>query len=116
MFLSVILFAIMVVAFEIALAIRSHSVKEAGSILGPVILLIFIPAMFAQFVNLESIESFWFAVPIVNILLAMRELFLDRVDFTHVIIWVVTSSAYAIIAAWYASRQFLREDLVESIN
>ena len=32
---SIMLFAIMVVALELALAMRSHSVKEAGSILGP---------------------------------------------------------------------------------
>ena len=37
---AIMLFAIMVVAIELALAMRSHSVKEAGSILGPAIMLI----------------------------------------------------------------------------
>ena len=32
--MAVVIFAVMVVAFELALAMRSHSVKEAGSILG----------------------------------------------------------------------------------
>jgi len=112
----VLLFAIMVVAFELALAMRSHSVKEAGSILGPSILLILFPALFTQIINLDGVESFWFAIPVVNMLLAMRELMLDRVVVEHVLIWIVSSLLYAILAARYAAKQFSREDLVASIS
>ena len=90
--------------------------KEAGSVLGPMIILIIFPALFAQFINLEGIEGFWFAIPVVNILLAMRELLTDRVISEHVLIWFGSSLAYALLAAWYASKQFNREDLVESIS
>lgn len=112
----VLLFAIMVVAFELALAMRSHSVKEAGSILGPSILLILFPALFTQIINLDGVESFWFAIPVVNMLLAMRELMLDRVVVEHVLIWIGSSLLYAILAARYAAKQFSREDLVASIS
>ena len=64
--LAVLLFAVMVVAFELALAMRSHSVKEAGSILGPAVLIILFPALFTQVINLDGIESFWFAIPVEN--------------------------------------------------
>jgi len=113
---AVLLFTVMVVAFELALAVRSRSVKEAGSVLGPMIILIIFPALFAQFINLEGIEGFWFAIPVVNILLAMRELLTDRVISSHVLIWFGSSLFYALLAAWYASKQFNREDLVESIS
>ena len=113
---AVLLFTVMVVAFELALAVRSRSVKEAGSVLGPMIILIIFPALFAQFINLEGIEGFWFAIPVVNILLAMRELLTDRVISGHVLIWFGSSLFYALLAAWYASKQFNREDLVESIS
>ncbi|MDC0055456.1 ABC transporter permease subunit [Deltaproteobacteria bacterium] len=113
---AVLLFTVMVVAFELALAVRSRSVKEAGSVLGPMIILIIFPALFAQFINLEGIEGFWFAIPVVNILLAMRELLTDRVISGHVLIWFGSSLVYALLAAWYASKQFNREDLVESIS
>ena len=43
---AVVIFAIMVVAFELALAMKAHSVKEAGSLLGPAILFIIFPALF----------------------------------------------------------------------
>ena len=63
-----------------------------------------------------SIESWWFAVPLVNILLAMRELLLDRVIIEHVLVWLISSIIYAGLAAWFAARQFKREDLVASIS
>ena len=116
LFAAILLFTIMVVAFELALAIRSRSVREAGSVLAPMIILIIFPALFAQFINLEGIEGFWFTIPVVNILLAMRELLMDRVIPVHVFIWLFSSITYALAAAWYASRQFNREDLVESIS
>ncbi|RAH14769.1 MAG: hypothetical protein CMB20_002595 [Methanobacteriota archaeon] len=116
MFTAVLIFAIMIVAFELALAMKAQSVKEAGTLLGPVVIMIIFPALFTQVINLDGIESFWFAIPLVNILLAMRELLLDRVITEHVIIWLISSIAYATLAALYAAKQFKREDLVASIS
>ena len=113
---SIMLFAIMVVALELALAMRSHSVKEAGSILGPAIILIIFPALFTQVINLDGIESFWFSIPVINVLLALRELLLDRVIVEHVLIWSLTSVLYAVLAALYAAKQFKREDIVTTLS
>jgi hypothetical protein len=40
----------------------------------------------------------------------------DRVITVQVVIWVISSIFYAGLAAWYAARQFSREDLVASIS
>ena len=114
--LAILLFAIMVVAFELALAMRSHSVKEAGSILGPAVLIILFPALFTQVINLDGVEIYWFAIPVVNVLLALRELLMNRIVYSHVIVWVVPSTVYALGAAYYAARQFKREDIVTSLS
>ena len=113
---AVVIFAIMVVAFELALAMKAHSVKEAGSLLGPAILFIIFPALFTQVINLDTVESWWFAIPLVNILLAMRELLLDRIILEHLMVWLFSSIIYAGLAAWFAARQFKREDLVASLT
>ena len=113
---AVVIIAIMVVAFELALAMKAHSVKEAGSLLGPAILFIIFPALFTQVINLDTVESWWFAIPLVNILLAMRELLLDRIILEHVMVWLISSLIYAGLAAWFAARQFKREDLVASLS
>jgi len=65
---------------------------------------------------LDGIEGFWFAIPVVNILLALRELLMNRVITEHVLIWVLSSLIYASFAAYYASRQFNREDIVTSLS
>ena len=114
--LSIMLFAIMVVALELALAMRSHSVKESGSILGQAKILIIFTALFTQVINLDGIESFWFSIPVINVLLALRELLLDRVIVEHVLIWSLTSVFYAALAALYAARQFKREDIVTTLS
>ena len=114
--ISIMLFAVMVVALELALAMRSHSVKEAGSILGPAIILIIFPALFTQVINLDGIENFWFGIPVINILLALRELLLDRVIMEHVAIWFASSVLYASLAAYYAAKQFKREDIVTTLS
>jgi sodium transport system permease protein len=113
---AILLFAVMIVAIELALAMRSHSVKEAGSILAPMLLLIVFPALFTQVINLDGIESVWFAIPVVNILLALRELLMNRIIPGHIVIWAGTSLVYAALAAYYASRQFGREDIVTSLS
>ncbi|MBT4059476.1 MAG: ABC transporter permease [Euryarchaeota archaeon] len=114
--LSVLLFAIFVVAIELALAVRAHSVKEAGTVLGPIVIAFIVPAMFAQFVNLQGIEWWWFVAPIFNVCLAMREALLNINDLTHIALWLGSSLLYALLAVTWAARQFQREDLVESIS
>ena len=114
--LSVLLFAIFVVAIELALAVRAHSVKEAGTVLGPIVIAFVVPAMFAQFVNLEGIEWWWFVAPIFNVCLAMREALLNINDLSHISLWLFSSLLYAFLAVTWAAKQFKREDLVESIS
>ncbi len=114
--LSVILFAVFVVAIELALAVRAHSVKEAGTVLAPVLMLFIGPALFAQFVNLEGIEWWWFVAPVFNVCIAMRESLQDINDPVHILLWLSSSLLYAVVAVTWAARQFRREDLVESIS
>ena len=113
---TILLFAVFVVAVEMAVAMRARSVKEAGSTLGPMVLLFVGPALFAQFVNMESIEAWWFIAPIFNICLGMRASLLGDVSMVHAMLWMGSSILYALIATGWASRQFNREDLVESIS
>jgi sodium transport system permease protein len=84
--------------------------------LGPAVLLILFPALFTQVINLDGIETYWFAIPVVNVLLALRELLMNRIVGLHIITWLASSALYAIGAAWYAARQFKREDIVTSLS
>ena len=112
--LAVGLYGTMIVALYLALAMRSKSVKEAGTVLTPITLAMIVPILLTQFINLDDVESFWFAIPFVNVLLALRELLLDRVIFEHVLIWISVSIFVSFLTIRYAAKQFSREDIVTS--
>ena len=112
--LAVGLYGTMIVALYLALAMRSKSVKEAGTVLAPITLAMIVPILLTQFINLDDVESFWFAIPFVNVLLALRELLLDRVIVEHVIIWISVSIFVSSLTIRYAAKQFSREDIVTS--
>ena len=102
----------MIVALYLALAMRSKSVKEAGSVLTPITLAMIMPILLTKFINLDDVEMFWFGVPFVNVLLGLRELLLNRIIVEHVVVWVLVSSLMCILTVRYAAKQFHREDIV----
>ena len=102
----------MIVALYLALAMRSKSVKEAGSVLTPITLAMIMPILLTQFINLDDVEMFWFGVPFVNVLLGLRELFLNRIIVEHVVVWILVSSLMCILTVRYAAKQFHREDII----
>lgn len=112
--LAVGLYGTMIVALYLSLAMRSKSVKEAGTVLTPITLAMIVPILLTQFINLDDVESFWFAIPFVNVLLALRELLLDRIILEHVLIWISVSVFVSALTIRYAAKQFAREDIVTS--
>ena len=112
--LAVGLYGTMIVALYLSLAMRSKSVKEAGTVLAPITIAMIVPILLTQFINLDDVESFWFAIPFVNVLLALRELLLDRIIIEHVVIWISVSLFISFLTIRYAAKQFAREDIVTS--
>ena len=110
--LAVGFYGTMIVALYLALAMRSKSVKEAGSVLTPITLAMIMPILLTQFINLDDVEMFWFGVPFVNVLLGLRELLLNRIIIEHVVVWVAVSSLICFLTVRYAARQFHREDII----
>ena len=104
--LAVGFYGTMIVALYLALAMRSKSVKEAGSVLTPITLAMIMPILLTQFINLDDVEMFWFGVPFVNVLLGLRELLLNRIIIEHVVVWVVVSCMICILTVRYAAKQF----------
>ena len=110
--LAVGFYGTMIVALYLALAMRSKSVKEAGSVLTPITLAMIMPILLTQFINLDDVEMFWFGVPFVNVLLGLRELLLNRIIIEHVIVWILVSSLICLLTIRYAAKQFHREDII----
>ena len=114
--LALLLFTVMIVAVQLAIAVRSASVREAGTALTPATLLLLAPILIAQAVRLEGLALFWYGVPVVNVLLGMREALAGTTKVLHVIIWVASSLLYAGLSLVFAARSFRREELIGSIS
>ena len=112
--LAVGFYGTMIVALYLALAMRSKSVKEVGSVLTPITLAMIMPILLTQFINLDDVEMYWFGVPFVNVLLGLRELLLNRVILEHVVVWILVSSVICILTVRYAAKQFRREDIIST--
>ena len=112
--LAVGFYGTMIVALYLALAMRSKSVKEAGSVLTPITLAMILPILLTQFINLDDVEMFWFGIPFVNVLLGLRELLLNRIVLEHVLVWVFVSSLVCYVTIRYAAKQFKREDIIST--
>ena len=112
--LAVGFYGTMIVALYLALAMRSKSVKEAGSVLTPTTMAMIMPILLTQFINLDDVEMYWFGVPFVNVLLGLRELLLNRVILEHVVVWIFVSSVICILTVRYAAKQFRREDIIST--
>ena len=110
--LAVGFYGTMIVALYLALAMRSKSVKEAGSVLTPITLAMILPILLTQFINLDDVEMFWFGIPFVNVLLGLRELLLNRIIIEHVVVWILVSSLVCLLTIRYAAKQFRREDII----
>ena len=110
--LAVGFYGTMIVALYLALAMRSKSVKEAGSVLTPITLAMILPILLTQFINLDDVGMFWFGIPFVNVLLGLRELLLNRIIIEHVVVWVLVSSLVCLLTIRYAAKQFRREDII----
>ena len=110
--LAVGFYGTMIVALYLALAMRSKSVKEAGSVLTPITLAMILPILLTQFINLDDVEMFWFGIPFVNVLLGLRELLLNRIIIEHVVVWVLVSALVCLLTIRYAAKQFRREDII----
>ena len=110
--LAVAFYGTMVIALYLALAMRSKSVKEAGSVLTPITLAMIMPILLTQFINLDDVEMFWFGIPFVNVLLGLRELLLNRIIIEHVLVWTLVSTIVCIMTIRYAAKQFNREDII----
>tara|TARA_B100001113_G_scaffold130092_1_gene106291 strand:- start:2234 stop:3448 length:1215 start_codon:yes stop_codon:yes gene_type:complete len=110
--LAVGFYGTMIVALYLALAMRSKSVKEAGSVLTPITLAMILPILLTQFINLDDVEMFWFGIPFVNVLLGLRELLLNRIIIEHVVVWILVSALVCLLTIRYAAKQFRREDII----
>jgi sodium transport system permease protein len=95
----------------VPIAIHAKSFKEAQSIITPLNILLVLPAMVGFFPGIE-LNYTTACIPIVNIVLATKELIAGTLDFNMVVLSFLVMVVFAGIAVLISYKRFDREENV----
>ncbi|MBO1436535.1 ABC transporter permease [Meiothermus sp. CFH 77666] len=112
MLLTAVLFALLIIAIMISLGLYARSFKEAQSYMSPLMLVMIIPILFLQFSDFLKLQDWYFALPFVNVVLALDALVKGSATATQLVITWLSTLLFAGMALYLAYRNFQREDVV----
>lgn len=110
--LTAVLFALLIIAIMISLGLYARSFKEAQSYMSPLSLVMLIPLLFLQFSDFLKLQDWYFALPLVNVMLALDAIVKGAATATQLLITWASTLAYGALALYLAYRNFQREDVV----
>jgi len=110
--LTAVLFALLVIAIMISLGLYARTFKEAQSYMSPLMLVMIIPILFLQFSDFLKLQDWYFALPFVNVILALDAIIKGAATTAQLGTTWVTTLLYAGLALSLAYRNFQREDVI----
>jgi sodium transport system permease protein len=109
---TLVLFAIFIIAIMLSLGLYARSFKEAQSYMTPLSFVMLIPLLFMQFSDFLSIQDWFFALPLINVILALDGIIKGSATISQLSLTWVSTMAFAGLAVYLAYRSFQREDVV----
>ena len=109
--LMIILVAIFIAALTLAIVLLANSYKEAQSYVSPLMFVVLIPGIIATLPGMEFTTQTAF-VPMLNVVLAMGELFKGNYNLNLILLVVLFQLLYAGIALFLASKIFGNESVI----
>lgn len=109
---TAVLFALLIIAIMISLGLYARSFKEAQGYMSPLSLVMLIPLLFLQFSDFLKLQDWYFALPLVNVMLALDAIVKGAATATQLLITWASTLAYGALALYLAYRNFQREDVV----
>ncbi|MCS7068891.1 MAG: ABC transporter permease [Meiothermus sp.] len=110
--LTSVLFALLIIAILISLGLYARSYKEAQSYMSPLSLVMIIPLLFLQFSDFLKLQDWYFALPLINVLLALDAIVRGSATATQLGLTWLSTLAFGGLALYLAYRNFQREDVV----
>lgn len=105
------IFALLVSAVCLCICIFAKSFKEANNYSTPILLVFMFASMAGILPNLELNLTTAF-IPIVNIALLIKAVFVLRFDWTAILIVAVSSIIYSVLSIWFMSKLFSSEAIL----
>ncbi len=99
-------------AIELAVSSFARGFREAQTYLTPITFIVLIPWIFTQFTSPADIPAWYYMVPVMNGVMAFKELVMGIVNPAHLRDTLVFSVIYVVIALRVAGRLFQRESVL----
>ncbi len=112
--LSMIPFAVLFGAVMLAACSFARTFKEAQNYMMPVMMAAIIPAMIVAYMPTVDLEGMMLVIPVANVVVLMRELFLGRYDFPAITVSLLSTCLYAAAAVAVAARVYGNEAVLFS--
>ena len=103
--------ALLISAATMGIAVLARSFREAQHYLSPFFIIILLPTFVAAYPGIELSAALQY-VPIANVVLLFKQLVTGEAALDGVFAVVLSTSAYAVLALWFAGWLFQREDVV----
>ena len=112
--LAMIPFAVLFSAVMLAVCSFARTFKEAQNYMMPVMMAAILPAMVVSYMPTVKLTGTLTVIPVANIVLLMRELFLGHYDVTALVICLASTCFYAAVAVIVATRVYGNEAVLFS--
>ncbi|MHB8926474.1 MAG: ABC transporter permease [Bacillota bacterium] len=99
-------------AVELAVSSFARGFREAQTYLTPITFIVIIPWILTQFVSPADIPGWYYMVPVMNGMMAFKELVMGLVNPAHIRDTLVFSAIYVVVALRLAGRLFQRESVL----
>lgn len=111
-FIMVILLNLVFGSLELAISIYARSFKEAQTYLTPLNIVAIIPIYATYMLDARNIDTYYFHIPIANVVCVMKEILAGVFNTGHILITFAWIMIYIIAAILFARYMFSREDVI----
>ncbi len=112
LFLSAVLLTAFISALLIAISMFARSFKEAQSYIGPLSIVLVIPAVAMQFRDFFDLGVVQYVIPILNAIIVMYDTVRGDSDMAGLAITWVSLAVFTVVLLLFAYRNFKREDVI----
>lgn len=104
--------AMMLSGVMLSISVFAKSYKEAGTYLSPITIVLMVPAYLTMFMDIRTLSTSMFFVPLLNAVLLMKEVLLDIIDPMHILITFSMSIVLVGLSLLFTKYMFSKESVI----
>lgn len=107
-----ILYSIFISAVLLMISTYARTTKEANTYLTPFILIPMLLSFVTMYMDINSINNALLHVPILNVVIIIKSIVVNQLNYTHLYITIAWSIVYIIIAMFAARKMYDMEEII----